>query len=50
MANLMIVVAVVADKALADEIYHVGQENTSLTPIFLDTPGKYTPTPVYGTR
>jgi hypothetical protein len=29
----MTVVAIVADKALAGEIYHVSQENTSLTPI-----------------
>jgi hypothetical protein len=28
------VVAVVADKALAAAIYHVSQENASLTPIF----------------
>jgi hypothetical protein len=34
MANLMTVIAVVADKGLADQDYHVGQENTSLTPIF----------------
>jgi hypothetical protein len=33
MANLMMVVAVVADKALADQIYHVNQDNASLTPI-----------------
>jgi hypothetical protein len=30
----MMVIAVVADKALANEMYHVDQENASLTPIF----------------